>query len=76
MLAEPHRAQQILWDRRVDYIVMCSGGSEQMEFSKLAPNGLAARLSRGEIPDFLEPVGLEPSAGLIAWRVRRTHAAP
>jgi hypothetical protein len=55
---------------------MCSGGSEQMEFGKLAPNGLAARLSRGEIPDFLEPVGLEPSAGLIAWRVRRTHAAP
>jgi hypothetical protein len=76
MLAEPHRAQQILWDRRVDYIVMCTDGSEQMEFGKLAPNGLAARLSRGEIPDFLEPVGLEPSAGLIAWRVRRTHAAP
>jgi glycerol-3-phosphate O-acyltransferase len=53
MLAAPAMAQQLLSDRRVDYIVMCAGGSDQIEFAKLAPDGLAACLSRGEIPDFL-----------------------
>src|SRR5258708_11085314 len=48
MLAVPPIAQQMLSDRRVDYIVMCAGGSDQMEFGQLAPDGLAARLSRGE----------------------------
>ena len=75
MLAAPAMAQQLLSDRRVDYIVMCAGGSDQIEFAKLAPDGLAARLSRGEIPDFLEPLDLEPSGKLVAWRVRQTQAA-
>jgi hypothetical protein len=76
MLAAPRTAQQILSDRRVDYIVMCAGGSEQMEFGKLAPDGLAARLGRGEIPDFLEPLALDRSGKLVAWRVRPAKSAP
>ena len=75
MLAEPAIAQQILSDRRADYIVLCAGGFDQIEFSKLAPNGLAAHLGRGEIPNFLEPLDLDPSGKLIVWRVHQTAAA-
>jgi hypothetical protein len=76
MLAVPPVAQQMLSDRRVDYIVMCAGGSDQMEFGQLAPDGLAARLSRGEIPDFLESLDLDRSGKLVAWRVRQAKSAP
>jgi hypothetical protein len=76
MLAAPRTASQILSDRRVDYIVLCAGGLEQIEFGKLAPDGLAARLGRGEVPDFLEPLDLAPSGKLVAWRVRHTETAP
>ena len=48
---------------------MCAGGFEQIEFSKLSPDGLAARLNRGEVPDFLQSLDLGPSSKLVAWRV-------
>jgi hypothetical protein len=72
MLAAPAAAKQILADRRVDYVVLCRGNTEHVELSNLAPNGLAARLDRGEGPDFLQPVEhLDPSGKLAVWRVRR-----
>ncbi len=76
MLAVPSLAQQILGERRVDYIVLCRGSLEQTEFSKLAPDGLAARLDQGQIPDFLQPLDhADPSGKLAVWRVRKTEAA-
>jgi len=38
---------------------------------KLAPDGLEARLGRGETPDFLEPLHLDPTDKISIWRVRR-----
>lgn len=70
MTAAPRVERQIVSDRQVDYIVICAGSLEQGDFIKLAPDGLAARLGRGEIPDFLEPVDLRPAGKLVAWRVR------
>jgi hypothetical protein len=32
---------------------------------------LAARLGRGETPDFLEPLDLDPTHKISVWRVRR-----
>jgi hypothetical protein len=69
MLAPVPTARQILTDRRVDYVVICSSAPES-DFVKLAPDGLAARLGRGETPDFLEPLDL-PTHKISAWRVRR-----
>jgi hypothetical protein len=69
MLGAPQAVRDILRDRKVDYIVMCAGGYEQIEFSQQAPDGLAARLNRGEVPDFLQPLDLGPSSKLVAWRV-------
>ena len=77
MLAAPPLAQQILSDRHVDYIVMCPGNLEQAEFSKLAPDGLAARLGSGRIPDFLQPLDhLDPAGKLAVWQVRKTKTTP
>jgi hypothetical protein len=77
MLAAPSLAQRILADRQVDYIVLCRGSLEQTEFSKLAPDGLAARLGRSQIPDFLQPLDhADPTGKLAVWRVRKTEAAP
>jgi hypothetical protein len=70
MLAPVPTARQILADRRVDYVVTCSAAPEQ-DLVKLAPDGLAARLGRGETPDFLEPLDLDPTHKISVWRVRR-----
>ena len=70
MLAPVPTARQILSDHRVDYVVACSAAPEQ-DLIALAPDGLAARLGRGETPDFLEPLDLDPTHKLSVWRVRR-----
>jgi len=70
MLAPLPAARQILRDRRVDYVVTCSTAPEQ-DLVKFAPDGLAARLGRGETPDFLERLDLDPRHKLSVWRVRR-----
>ena len=70
MLAPVPAARQILSDRRVDYVVICATAPEQ-DVVKLAPDGLAARLGRGETPDFLERLDLDPTHKLSIWRVRR-----
>jgi len=75
MLGTTREAQQILRERQVDYIVLCRGSLEQLEFKQLAPDGLAAGLARGEIPDFLQPLDLVGAAKLAIWRVRRAGAA-
>ena len=71
MMAAPLAARQMLSDRGVDYVVLCRNGTDQVEFEKLAPDGLAARLSRGTPADFLEPVDIDPTGRLAVWRARR-----
>jgi hypothetical protein len=70
MLAPVPTARQILSDRRVDYVVICSTAPEQ-DLVEFAADGLAARLGRGETPDFLERLDLDPTHKISVWRVRR-----
>ena len=70
MLAPPQAARQILTDRHVAYVVICRGGPDQADFLRLAPDGLAAQLGRGDTPEFLEPLTRDPTANLSVWRVR------
>jgi hypothetical protein len=70
MLAPLPTARQILSDRHVDYVVTCSAAPDA-DIIKLAPQGLEARLSRGETPAFLEPIDLGPAAKISAWHVRK-----
>jgi hypothetical protein len=71
MMSAPEAARLFLSDRQVDYVVICASSSDQKDFIKLAPNGLAARLGRGARADFLEPLDLDPAHRLAAWRVRK-----
>ncbi len=70
MMAAPDAAHRILRQRQVDYVVLCRGSLELLELTDMAPDGLAVRLGRGEVPDFLQPVALEPASNLTVWRVR------
>jgi len=70
MLAPLPTAQQILLHRRADYVVTCSATPDP-GIIKLAPDGLEARLGRGETPDFLEPLDLGPTHKISVWRVRK-----
>ena len=70
MMAPPPAAKQILSDRHVDYVVTCPPAPD-VNIIKLAPDGLEAQLSRGEVPDFLEPLHLDPADKIAVWRVRK-----
>ncbi len=70
MLAPLAAAKQILSDRHVDYLVTCSADPNQ-NFIRPAPDGLQARLDRGETPDFLERLHLDPNDKISVWRVRK-----
>ena len=70
MLAPMPTAKQILSDRRVDYVITCSAAPDA-NIVKLAPEGLEARLGRGETPEFLEPIDLGPATKISAWRTRK-----
>jgi hypothetical protein len=70
MMAAPQTAKQMLHEHQADYIVICPGSADQADFTRLAPDGLAARLGRGETPDFLEPLDIDPTHQLSVWRVR------
>ena len=70
MLAPLPEAQRILSDRKVDYLVTCATVPDQNTI-KLAPDGLEAHLARGEAPDFLERLHLNPADKIAVWRVKR-----
>lgn len=70
MMAPPAEARQMLRRHQTSYIALCRGSLELMELERDARDGLAARLERGDVPDFLEPVELRPAGRLAVWRVR------
>lgn len=57
MLAPPSVARQILSGRHVDYVVICRTAPNR-DIIERAPDGLEAKLARGETPEFLEPIDL------------------
>lgn len=70
MMAAPDEARRILRERGADYVVLCRGSLELLELTDMAPDGLAARLGRGEVPDFLQGLELAGAGNLTVWRVR------
>jgi hypothetical protein len=54
----------------VDYVAFCPGAPERHIYAAAAPDGLAAALGRGEVPDFLERIPLEGTP-LAVYRARR-----
>lgn len=71
MLGSDAVARRVLTERAIDYVVICPSAAEQANYAREAPQGLAARLVKGETPDFLVRLPLEGGNGLMAWRVVR-----
>ncbi len=71
MLAAPDAARELLARYKVDYVLTCAASPDQADLVRMAPDGLAARLGRGEAPDVLEPVQSISRSGLAVWRVRK-----
>ena len=69
-LASPEEAQARLAALGVDYVAFCPGAPERYNYVSAAPEGLAASLTRGEVPAFLERIPLE-GTDLAVYRVRR-----
>ncbi|MDX3901288.1 MAG: hypothetical protein QHC40_12390 [Sphingobium sp.] len=59
-MGTPDRARGVIaalnGGRGADYVVTCAGLNEMAIYAKARPRGLAARLARGEAPDWLRPV--------------------
>ena len=68
-LGRPDEAGARLAARGVDYVVFCPGAPERHNYAAAAPEGLAAALGRGEIPDALERIPLE-GTDLMVFRRR------
>ena len=69
-LSTPQAAGVRLAGLRVDYIAFCPGAPERHNYAAAAPDGLAAALSRGDVPRFLERT---PLAGTDLVVYRRLH---
>ena len=69
-LAAPADAAARITALGVDYVAFCPGAPERYHYALRAPEGLAATLSRGEVPDFLERIALE-GTDLAVYRPRR-----
>ena len=69
-LAPPDAARATILASGADYVVGCPGTNEMELYKATAPNGLWARLERGEHFAWLQPV---PVAGspVLAWKVVR-----
>ena len=56
----PQDVPALLADNQVDYVLMCPNAPENRTFTRLRPEGFLARLSAGEVPAWLQPVGPPP----------------
>jgi hypothetical protein len=70
MLATPQAAHEMLTSLDVDYIVTCRTAPNG-DIIDLAPDGLEARLARGDAPAFLAPIDLGASAKISVWKLLR-----
>jgi len=56
----PEKVLALLAENGVDYVLMCPNAPENRTFTRLRPEGFLARLSAGEVPGWLQPVGAPP----------------
>lgn len=74
---EADAARALISANAADYVVICADIGELVVYRQAGgPRSLAARLSAGEAPDWLEPVALGGPSALRAWRVRPGQARP
>lgn len=65
----PDEARAMLDRRGYDYMMLCAGMNEVNAYATIKPDGFAADLQKGEIPDWLEPVENE-SQNVLVLKIR------
>lgn len=68
LLGDPQQARHSIISAGVDYIALCNGGSEMRLLQLRAPNGFAAQLQRGKVPDWLERISA-PDQRLLIFKI-------
>lgn len=70
LLGDDAAARRVIAGKGIDYVAICPGAPEHFNYSRAALQGLAARLGRGEVPDYLEALPGDAKATLRVFRVR------
>lgn len=63
----PDQAREIMRRKQLRYVMICPQVQEMDLYRRRAPNGLAAQLLEGKVPDWLRPVPLPAASGLRMW---------
>ena len=58
------------------YLLTCPNMAETTLYRSRAPDGFYAQLSKGKVPDWLEPVALSKRAPFKLWRIRYDGGVP
>ncbi len=64
-------ARHLVTSSPADWLLMCPGTEEMAVYAKASPNGLAARLQRGDIPDWLAPLIAQQFGPFQLYKIRR-----
>jgi hypothetical protein len=70
LLGDDAAARRVIAEKGVDYVAICPGAPEHFNYGRAAPEGLSARLGRGEVPDYLEALPGDAKDTLRVFRVR------
>ena len=65
------QARQIFAKYHSDYLLTCPDSSTTTIFMSEAPNGFYGQLERGQVPNWLTPVGLPAGSPFRMWRISR-----
>ena len=74
-IAPPDRARSIIARHRADYLALCTDLAEARNYARRHPEGLAAKVMAGQVPDWLEPVGSLTTPEFRVFRVRQGGTA-
>ena len=68
-LAAPDEAERIVRGHGAHYVLICHELAEARMYARRAPQGLAAGLAAGQVPQWLAPVDVGQPQGLALYRV-------
>lgn len=69
-MGSPEEARGLIRKHGARYLMLCTDLGEPRLVAREAPNGFAAQLLAGRVPDWLEPVDLGAPPAFKLWRVR------
>lgn len=69
-IAPPDRARPVIARHGADYLALCTDLAEARIYARRHPDGLAAHLLDGQVPDWLEPVTRLSTEQFKVFRVR------